>query len=283
MKISLDQDQIASWERFSRTYFLTGPPMRPSAEDLANYWDLAGEWIKNRRIPRVLLLGVTPGLYNLPWPQGTEFLAADSSQAMIDTVWPGPRHAARCVDWLSMDLPQGSRDIVLCDGGLQLLKYPRQRELIRLLHHVLSDDGLCIFRLFVLPSQRETPDAVIRDLWDGKIGGPIALRLRLAMSLQNDVREGVEFGQVYSKLMETVPDMEKFAVMMGWPVESTLTINSYKDLKYRYHLLTLEQTIDLFCLDPGGFQVQQLRTFSYELGQCCPTIALQCCPHGENS
>lgn len=283
MRSSPELDKLLSWERFSQTYFLTGPPMRPSAEDLANYWDLASGWIRGRKIPRVLLLGVTPGLYDLPWPQGTDFLAADSSQAMIDAIWSGPRHAVRCEDWLSLDLPNGSRDIVLCDGGLHLLNYPqRQHELIRFLHRILSEDGLCIFRLFVLPSQRETPDAVIQDLLDGKISGPIALRLRLALSLQNDAKEGVEFGEVYSKLMKEIPDMEKLAAMMGWPMGSTLTINSYKDLKYKYHFLTLQQTIDLFCLDPGGFHVQQLRTFSYELGQRCPTIALRPCPRGKN-
>lgn len=277
-KMTVKQSQNDAWQRHSRSYQLYGPPMRPSAHDLAFYWDSANEWIQKRGAPRVLLLGVTPELYNLPWPKGTDFMAVDRTQAMIDAAWPGPKNSVLRADWLSLNLPDGSRDIVLCDGGLHLLEYPQgQHRLIRLLRSILSDGGLCIFRLYILPSQRETPDAVIQDLLDGRIGNLDTLKLRLSMSMHNTAEEGVEAGQVYGALIKAAPDLEKLAVKIEWPIERMLLINDYKDMEYRFYWLTVEQVIDLFCGDPGGFRVHRLKTPSYELGQRCPTIALQCC------
>lgn len=252
--------------------------MRPSAEDLSNYWDIANEWIQKRGAPRVLLLGVTPELYNLPWPKGTDFLAVDGSQDMIDAVWPGPEDIIRCANWLSLDLPEGSRDIVLCDGGLHLLSYPQgQHEIIRLLRRTLSHEGICIFRLFALPAQRENPDAVVQDLLDRQIGSLDIFKLRLSMSLQSKPGEGVELAQLYNKLVDTAPDLEKLAANIGWPAEHIKIFGYYRDIKYKYYWLTLEQTMDMFCMDPGGFQAHRLKIPSYNLGRRCPTIGMQRC------
>jgi SAM-dependent methyltransferase len=278
MMTPANQDRADHWERFARNRSLNDPPVRPCLEDLAFCWEDANEWTEKRGTPRVLLLGVTPELYTLPWPKGTDFRAVDRTQAMIDALWPGPKESAQCADWLSMDLPEGSRDVVLCDAGLHMLTYPRgQHALIRRLHRILSDEGLCIFRLFVLPSQPETPDLVMRDLLDGEISNLSVLKLRLFMSMHNNAEEGVRLGEVYDTLIKAVPDLEKLAVNIGWPTERMLVVNNYRNLESRFHLLTLEQTIDLFCRDPGGFRVHRLHTPSYELGQRCPTIALQRC------
>jgi len=266
------------WQYYSRSHRLSRPPMRPSGQDLAYYWDIAAEWVRKHRAPRVLQLGVTPELYDLPWPEGTDFLAVDRTQAMIGAIWPGSQDSVLCEDWLSMNLPDGSRDIVLCDGGLQLLDYPEgQSNLIRILRRVLSDEGLCIFRFYVLPVQGETPDSVIRDLLDGDIGSLETLKLRLNMSLQKYPEGGVVCEHVYETLVKAVPNLEELAVKLGWPVERMLLMNDYKGMEFRFYWLSLEQIVDLFCRHPGGFRVHRLETPSYELGQRCPTVALQCC------
>jgi hypothetical protein len=179
------------WPAAARQWQELGPPLRPAAEDINFCADGVREWVRSRGAPRVLLLGVTPELYRLPWPKGTDFLAADRTQAMIDHVWPGPKEAVRCTDWLALALPEGSRDIVLCDGGLPLLAYPEeQRRLPRLLRAVLSDQGLCILRLYVPPPQRESPDAVLRDLLEGRIANLNVLKLRLSMALMESAEAG---------------------------------------------------------------------------------------------
>jgi SAM-dependent methyltransferase len=245
-------------------------------EDIGFCRDAVQEWARQGGTPRVVLLGVTPELYSLPWPAGTDFLAVDRTQAMIDAVWPGPREAVLCADWLALALPEGSRDVALCDGGLHLLAYPQeQRRLVRVLRRVLSDQGLCILRLYVPPPRRESPEAVLSDLLEGRISSLNTLKLRLGMALLDGADEGVELGAVWRALHAVCPDLERLASRIGWPVERLLAINTYRGSRDRYHFVTVDQVCQLFCCSPGGFEVHCLRVPSYELGERCPTIVFR--------
>lgn len=267
------------WERFARTWHHISSPMRPAKEDLKFYWDSIGAWIRQHGIPRVLLLGVTPELYTLPWPKGTEIIGVDYTRTMIERHWMGPKDSVQCANWLSMDLPHGSRDIVLCDGGLHLLGYPQEQKLLlSILRSVLSDQGLCIFRLFALPSTPDSPKAVIKDLLNGRIINNNILKIRLSMALQSRPEKGVMLGEVYDRVREDVSDFKDLAARIGWTEEHMMTINNYKGLKSRFYYLTLEQTIDMFCLDPGGFTVDRIQLPTYQPIGCCPTVAFQCRP-----
>jgi hypothetical protein len=265
-----------SWQRYVWFQSLYGSPLRPSPQDAAIYWAAANEWIRERGAPRVLIMGVTPELYHLPWPEGTDILAMDRSEAMIEGVWPGPKETAILSDWLSMDLPAGSRDIILSDGGgLSLLEYPqKQSDLVRTLHRVLSNDGILISREFVLPSQSESPDLVLGDFVDEKIGNFSALALRLYMALQTDPEDGMRIGDAYEAIA-AIPDLDRLVAKLGWGPDYLTLFDACRDVEARIHFLTLEQTTDLLCVDPGGFQVRRVQTPSYELGELCPTLTLQ--------
>jgi SAM-dependent methyltransferase len=273
-----ESDKPDHWSLLARRWDQVGPPLRPVAEDIGFCWDAVREWVRRRGAPRVLLLGVTPELYHLPWPRGTGLLAVDRSQAMIDNVWPGPKDAAQCADWLALTLADGSRDIVLCDGGLHLLRYPQeQQRLVRILHGVLSDAGLCILRLYVPPSRRESPEAILEDLLQGRISSLDALKMRLWTAMSNSAAEGVELAAVWNAVQEAVPDLEALAANVGWPAAQIMTISAYRDSTVRYHFATVDQVRGLFCGDPGGFEVHDLKVPSYELGKRCPTIVLRRC------
>lgn len=270
------REKADHWPGIARLWQQTGPPLRPTQEDIGLCWDAVQEWVWRRGTPRVLLLGVTPELYLLPWPKGTDFQAVDRTQAMIDGVWPGPKEAVQCADWREFDLPNGSRDVVLCDGGLHLLAYPQeQHKLVEVLRRILSDEGLCIFRLYVPPPQRESPDAVLKELLDGSISSLNILKLRLGMALMESASEGVELGRVWRAIHAAAPDLEELALRIGWPVEHILAINTYREAAARYHFVTVDQVSDMFCCSPGGFEVLRLRMPSYELGERCPTIVLR--------
>ena len=273
---AVECDSADHWSDMARCWQQTGPPLRPAAQDIAFYSDAVREWVRHRGAPRVLLLGVTPELFRLPWPKGTDFLAVDRSQAMIEAVWPGPKEAVLRADWLNLALPESSRDIVLCDGGLHLLAYPEeQRRLVRLLRDTLSDQGLCILRLFVPPCQRESPDEVLNDLLEGRIRNLNVLKLRLGMSLMNCAAEGVELGNLWRAIHEAAPDPERLASRIGWPTEHMLAINAYRDSASRYHFVTVDEVCDLFRGSPGGFEVGHLHVPSYDLGERCPTIVFR--------
>ncbi len=130
-------------------------------------------------------------------------------------------------------------------------------------------------RLYALPEQPESSDAVLEDLREGKISNLETFKLRLLMSLQGDPTEGVEAGRAYDLLTRAEPDLEKLASRLGWPAERVLLMNDYKGMKFRFYWLTVRQTVDLFCENSGGFRLHCTETPSYELGQRCPVLALR--------
>jgi len=264
------------WAEIARQWQQAGPPLRPSNQDMDFCTDAISGWHRQHGAPRVLILGVTPDIYRLPWPEGTDIFAVDRSQPMIDIVWPGPKRDVLCADWLSMALPESSRDMVFCDGGLHLLSYPgEQRQLCRILHSLLSDKGLCLFRLFVPPRQRESPETVVRDLLEGKISNLNILKLRLAMSLQDSSEEGVALKKIWCALHKISADLEGLARKIGWSVEHMLAMSVYRNSTARYSFVTVDRVRDLFCGSSGGFKLRCLHVPSYELGERCPTIVLQ--------
>jgi hypothetical protein len=266
------------WPTLTTHWHHVVPPLRPAIQDLAFYWSAAEEWIRMHGAPRVLLLGVTPQLYNLPWPLGTDFLAIDRTQSMIDLLWAGPREAVLCSDWRSMALPDGSRDIVLCDGGLHLLTYPEeQQRLILLLKHLLSEKGICLLRLFVPPKHSESPEAVVADLFNRKISNLSILKLRMGLALRDNAVRGVALEEIFQKIQEAAPDLENLAAKIGWPAEHMLAIRGYQGVDFRYYYVTVQEASDMFCINPGGFQIERLETPSYELGHCCPTLIIKRC------
>ena len=257
------------WADIARQWKQVGPPLRPSEEDIRFCRDAT----RHFRAPRVLILGVTPELYQLPWSPGADVIGADHTQAMIDCVWPGPRDAVVRADWTALPLEASSREIVLCDGGINLLSYPSDHEkLARCLRRLIAPGGLCILRLFVPPKERESPQAVLDDLLAGRVRNLNILKLRLGMALQRDVASGVELAAVWNALHAAAPDFEKLATKLRWPIEHLLSINTYRDCPKRYHFLSEEEVRQFFCDDPGGFEIDAIQFPSYELGERCPTV-----------
>ena len=264
------------WGRTACYWPRIGPPLRPCEEDLAFVRDAVREWDGKGTAPRVLVLGVTPEFWSFPWPQGTDILAVDRSEPMIRAAWPGPRHCVLCADWLEMALPDASRDIALCDGGLHLLAYPQEQgQLIRRLRGVLSDNGLCILRLYVPPPRRESSRTVLEDLLAGRVANLNVLKLRLSMALQKSAEEGVALTSVWAAVRQVVPDLAALAAAIGWPAGQAEAFEVYRDSPARYHFVTIEQVRGLFCCEPGGFDLPCVREPSCELGGRYPTAVLQ--------
>jgi SAM-dependent methyltransferase len=278
-RVGSARDRAGQWPEIARQWRQVGPPLRPHAQDVDFVHKAVLDEHRSGEPPRVLLLGVTPELYRLPWPPGTDVLAVDRTQAMIDLVWPGPSGSVRCADWLAMALPDASRDVVLCDGGLHLLAYPQeQRRLAGLLARVLCDGGLCILRLYVPPERREPPTAVLEDLLAGRVPDLNFLKLRLWMALLDDPAEGVELGAVWQAVHEVAPDPAALAARIGWPLDHVLAIDAYRGSRARYHFVTVDQALRTFCGAQGDFEPTDIWVPSYGLGEQCPTVVLQRCP-----
>jgi SAM-dependent methyltransferase len=270
--------QADHWTEVARRWAMVGPPLRPTAQDLGFVVETIRRQSEeqNNRALRAVILGVTPELYRLPWPPGTDLIAVDHTQAMIDAVWPGDRTQVICGDWVNIPLGTGSRDLALCDGGLHLMRHPQdQAQFVRGLRGVLEPGGRLVVRLFSCPDRQESVAAVMADLMDGRIPNLNILKLRLGMALQRDATEGVRLGEVWAALQQVAPDLVELAERLGWRVDHTLSINTYRDCDKRYHFLTTQDALSLFCRQPGGFVHEMTNQPTYALGERCPTVVFR--------
>lgn len=265
-------EQPAHWPAMARAWEKTGSPLRPCNEDIAAFTHAAAPWMDPQSAPRVLLLGVTPELYRLPWPAQRDFIAVDRTPAMIEHVWPGRCEEVLQAGWLDLPLQPSSRDLALCDGGLHLLEHPAgQKQLVDRLHEVLAPGGRCLFRLFTPPPRTESADAVLAELLAGRIANLNQLKIRLGTALQSTAVSGVAVRDVWRALRAAAPDWAKLAARIGWPLDHLALIDAYRDSDARYHFVTIAQATDLFC-SGGRFVFREAIHPSYPLGECCPLL-----------
>ncbi len=116
------------WEQQARQWARLKPPLRPSAEDIAVAQRVVDEWVlAHGSAPRALVLGATPELASLRWPEESAVAAVDLSSVMLRHVWlpapsaPGRRWAVRG-QWLTLPHPRQSMDLVLGHGSFSLVR-----------------------------------------------------------------------------------------------------------------------------------------------------------------
>ena len=263
------------WSPLANYWKQVGTPLRPSFEDSNLYLRFAQEWIDCHGTPRVLLLGVTPEIYQLPWPKGHTFIAADRTPAMIEHVWPGSRANVVLADWRSLPFRPDSFDLVFCDGGLHLLSYPDgQRQLINRLHQVVAPGGRCIFRLFVPPSTFESPEMVLKDLLAGQIENLNLLKLRLGMAMQSSPQAGSSLRSIWNRLRELSSDWQTLATLLQWEFNHLKAIDAYRDSEALYHFVSITEAANLFC-EFGQFSYNQGFIPDYPLGERCPFVVFE--------
>lgn len=278
MPTDASEDAARHWASAASRWHHVRPPLRPGPEDVAAYRDAVSGWVEeHRRPPRVLLLGVTPELHALGWPEGTELLAADRSAEMIDAVWPGRRDEVVQADWAELALPEGDRDVVLCDAGLAMLPYPHAQQAVAdNVRRWLAPGGRLVMRLFAPTEPAETPDRIVLDLREGSAGDLDAVKLRLWMALQRSVAEGVGRCEVWRVLHEAAGgDLEALARARGWPLEHTLGLEVHRGSSARYHFTGLPELRRLFCRGERALELIAVRYPEYVLGRCCPCVVLR--------
>ena len=258
------------WTELARRWAELGPPLRPCDVDVAFYARAVSETSATNGAPGGLILGVTPELYQLPWPKGSRLLAADRSGPMIESIWPGPRSRVVQADWTALPLPDRCCNVALCDGGTLQLPYPDGlQRLVASLERVIVPGGRCAIRFFCAAASPETPATVLADLLAGRIPSMNHLKLRFATALQSDSACGVELGEVWQQLAHVAPNATALAECTGWSIEHIQTIDAYRNQRTRYHFLTTAQIEQLFC-GTGRFTIDRIDVPGYTLGQQCP-------------
>ena len=267
------------WSRAALVWNQLGSPLRPVEADLIPVRGGLASWCAEHpgKAPRGLVLGVTPELYRLPWPDRQLVRAAERTPEMVSHVWPGDAAQVLNADWTDMPLQSAGVDIALCDGGLHLLDHPHgQRRLFTVLADAVAPGGLLILRLFVPPTRRETADDVLAALFAGDIGDMNRLKMRLSMALQDSPEAGVALHTVWRTLRDAAGDWPRLARLVGWDLEHLQAIDTYRDSTARKHYIDEPTTLGLVDeAADGAFEPVGRYEPGYPMGERCPTVVLR--------
>jgi len=263
----------ALWTALARQWNVVDVPLRPCAEDVAFYEAVAHGWRLDhpgRRL-RALLLGVTPEIATMRWPDGASLTAVDHSRPMVANVWPKPAHGiAVCADWRAMPLANAAHDLALGDGCLTLLPPPGgYAAFAASLREALEDEGLVALRCFCRPATVESPAAVFSDLRAARVRGFHAFKWRLVMSLHGSLEEGVRLAEVWDCWTAEVRDPEAVAERCGWPVELVRSMELYRGSASRYFFPTVDEAGSALAPE---FRLESRHAGRYELAERCPIL-----------
>jgi SAM-dependent methyltransferase len=262
------------WQQHARDWRFFGPPLRPCAQDTD--WMAQQIAASERTVEKALLLGVTPEIAQMQWPENTSLLAIDHSLPMIKRVWPDDNMAipaqAIAGSWTSLPLKDQSIDIVCGDGVVLFFSYPQGvQRFFKEIKRVLKPGGLFLLRAFIQTQTRESLDQLHTDLKAGRIGSFHVYKWRLSMALQNSLQQGVHPSQIWQVWKQRVESSKLLAQQTGWPLAEIETIKAYQHATAVYHYPThneLTQTFNSF------FQVKTVTFPDYELGERCALIEL---------
>jgi SAM-dependent methyltransferase len=253
-------------------------PLRPSEEDVHAMQQVAMRHAALRPAGpfRALMLGVTPDLAKMHWPDNTRLLAVDHTFAMVKAVWPGDiagvRHAI-CSDWLAMPLADSSYSLVIGDGAMSCVRYPEGlRNLAAAVARVLRSDGLLLLRCYVQPRQKEDLGRVLVGLSNGENTSFHHFKFRLLMALQEDARQGVAVADVYRCWARSGIDPERLASSTGWNLATIRTLDLYRDSTTVHTFPTLAECRSVL---REYFDEVSCSFATYPLAERCPMLVLK--------
>ncbi|MDD2647003.1 MAG: class I SAM-dependent methyltransferase [Patescibacteria group bacterium] len=153
--------QHQSWAYLSNTWSkYIAPPAKPCPGQLKIFSKLItrGKFSFPRK---ALILGATPELRNLVLKHGFQVTVCDISidmiKAMTQSVIKNLRYKEKTIvgDWLSINLPSHSFDLIMGDGSLnQLLESTRVKKLLIKIKNLLSPHGILLFREVIRSSKK---------------------------------------------------------------------------------------------------------------------------------
>jgi SAM-dependent methyltransferase len=269
-------EQAAVWGKHSGQWSRVGPPLKPSPEDGALTLSLLQSAIDEAPGPcNIAVLGVTPELIQLAWPEKVRLEAFDHSAEMIAQVWkphPAIHSQVRQADWRTLPLDTGTLHSVVGDGSFNVLpeleQYP---SVFRELHRVLAAEGRMVIRCFIRPDLAEDVADVVDAVFDGQVGSFHALKWRLAMALTDAFSASVAVADIYEVFEANFPSRPQLSEATGWPKEQIDTIDAYRGLPTRYTFPTLSMMREQ-C--QPWFDVAKVDYGTYELADRCPTLTL---------
>lgn len=266
------------WDDIATSFAVLGPPLKPSTEDIHFVEKAVRNWSIGRpREPlRALLLGVTPEIATMQWPDATLLTAVDNSLGMAQAVWPGNIPGRRwvvCGDWFALPQANSSCDVVIGDGSLNCVRYPHGLDAVaKNIRDVLHEDGVLLLRCFVQPATPELPEEVFSDLLQAKLPSVNHFKFRLLMAMQSSTEQGIAVQDVYDKWVDSDIDQEWLMARTGWEKRAFQSIEMYKgqDVVHTFPTVTELREVLLEFFDETSVSIP-----AYRWGERCPRFVLR--------
>lgn len=265
------------WRTYSNQFRKYGAPLRPSAQDAELMAAAVLPALASTTRPAmVAILGVTPEIVSLPWPDHVRLHAFDQSADMIAAVWrphPTLRSDVTQAYWQNLPLPHQSVRIVVGDGSLNALpglsQYPH---VLSELARVLEMDGIVGVRCYIRPDTIESANDVVAAALAGKIQSFHALKWRIAMISSHPPDHSVAVVDILAAFEALFPNRRVLADAANWPMEVVDTIDAYRGASARYNFPTLSAFREACA---PWFEVDNITRGDYEMAERFPTIRLR--------
>jgi SAM-dependent methyltransferase len=273
--------ELAHWPGIARSWHLVGPPLRPSPEEIELFERSIMRWAQGAQQTKeiqALILGVTPELFLLRWPEAMVVRALDASSEMINAVWQGPKGSAVSGSWTAAPIADASQHVIVCDGGFGVLSYPHgQRALLAEASRMLAPGGIFIVRLFAPGGLTGSVSEIAADLNAGSIASLDSLKLRLWGALQTDLSIGVRPRDVVARIEdmaeETAGGLDYLVSGLGWSSDHVATLALHRRSDAVYHLTDADGLIAMAEL--SGFEPLAVESANSPFGNCCPVVSLR--------
>lgn len=266
------------WRLHAKQWQHIGEPLRPAATDIQKIVSWMPEMIQADSAGfQVLLLGVTPELATINWPQSTRLYVIDASLDMIQYIFPYKNITiSTCIavgNWLRLPLPQSSMDLVIGDGCFSMLPACDYDNLAIEIRRVLKPAGHCCMRFFVRPEVNESITKIYEDFISNHIDNFHVLKWRIAMALQEQLQTGVCLQDIWETWNQYFKQPD---ACFSWSEAINNTINVYKNNPTIYTFPSLAELCA--CLNKQ-FKQLDMHKPTYTLGERCPVFKLQSLDH----
>jgi hypothetical protein len=265
------------WASIARCYSAFGSPFVPCREDIETFQIAVATHAQMVGVNnlRALLLGVTPGIALMKWPEGSHIVGVEISSAVIDALWPGNTETRKaiCASWFGLPIEQKSCHVVIGDGSLIACRFPSEAQ--RLIHSVraaLADRGLLVLRSYIQPDSKESIDEVFEALFSPDGMTVDCFKLRLYLAIQRSTAEGVAVKEAAKILEQYKLDQHVMRDRLGWSSAAIEPFMGWPKSDAVYSMPTLSELRKILATD---FTEMSLTYPSYELGHCCPIMILR--------
>lgn len=266
------------WVSIARGYAEFSSPMVPSEQDIGLYEQVAACHAVSVGKDRInaLMLGVTPGIAQMRWPEGARVLAVEVSPEVIRALWPGdiPHvREARCASWFEMSMGPGSCDLIVGDGSLNTCRFPGElQELSRLLSKLLTHDGVLAVRCYVQQGCSESVESVFDALFNSRVLNVDSFKMRLYLAMQKSPLEGVSVRDAARVLDSFGVDSRLMKQFLGWSDAAIEPFLRWRTSDAVYSFPSLDELRTALSED---FDEVSVTLPTYELGHCCPMLVMR--------